>query len=342
MLPRAIRVQAAQAVLLLAVVRELKTSKDHGCLEHCTVVHVVQQPLHILRFNGLHYLDLWDGEELCPTPLRASIIQAVPHQPQVRQVRDANNVHLRITHSRFGEEADGKDVFLRVRGRKACEEVLLHLLHGVAAVQQLVEEHDLVRGLRGGVAELARGQLRSNVHTIFGLALVLVRRGLHKVHRVRPDKHAAEIGEEHECAFQDAHKDDALPLAPCLDAPCHDTDACLDLLARQDQPVVLVVLEVLGASKRWLHVPVPQVLQETLLAHCRCLQHFPLLSLFGSIASEDLSEDAFHQRRHRQRSNVLHVQPPHIVETRDAHRGCRQRREPLCQQCLLVWQRLFE
>mmetsp|Transcript_8518 Transcript_8518/g.15877 ORF Transcript_8518/g.15877 Transcript_8518/m.15877 type:complete len:256 (-) Transcript_8518:423-1190(-) len=247
------------AILHLAVECQLEARKNDGRNNMGIRIQVLQQLLNLINLQRFDDLHLWDGEELRPASLGASVIQSVAHEPQVRQVSDGRDVGLwPLPFPLLAEEAHGQNVILRMRRRKLGEEVLLHFLHGFAIIQQLIDQDHLVGHLADGVAELRARQVTGDVHRTCLGALVLVRRRLDKVDRVRPDQVPAKVREEHEGALEDGHQHNSLALAPSLDAACGDADAGLNLFLLQNELVVFLILEIFGQSQRRLHVAIAQ------------------------------------------------------------------------------------
>mmetsp|Transcript_16689 Transcript_16689/g.46229 ORF Transcript_16689/g.46229 Transcript_16689/m.46229 type:complete len:241 (-) Transcript_16689:169-891(-) len=227
-------------------------------------------------------------------------------------------------------------------GFERLEEVLLHVVHGLTVVDQLIHQNHLVRLLRGGVAELGAGELRGDLDALALDAALLVGRGLHEVHRVRARQSPAEVRHHHEGALKDPNQDDALTLAPGLDASRNDPDTSFQLLLGEDEAIVFLVLEVLRAGKRRLHVPVPLQGQELLRAGGRLKQHLLLLAVLRLLAREDVAEDALDEGRHGQAGNIDGVQTLDVLDARDTHRGRGQSSDPLREECLLVGKRCFQ
>mmetsp|Transcript_131450 Transcript_131450/g.331993 ORF Transcript_131450/g.331993 Transcript_131450/m.331993 type:complete len:299 (+) Transcript_131450:780-1676(+) len=223
-----------------------------------------------------------------------------------------------------------------MRRRERGQEVLLHLLHRLAVVQKLVDEHDLLLLLGRRVAELGNGQIRGDVHAGALDTAIFVGGRLHEVHGVGPLERPAEVGEEHEGALQDTHQDDPLALAPRLDLARHDPDACLELLLGEDEAVILLVLKILRPSEWGLHVAVPLRRKELPGAGRGGFEDALLLQVLLSLPGEQLPEDALHQRGNGQTAQILGVQPLDVLDARHADGGCCQGREPLREEGLLV------
>mmetsp|Transcript_39230 Transcript_39230/g.94325 ORF Transcript_39230/g.94325 Transcript_39230/m.94325 type:complete len:222 (+) Transcript_39230:388-1053(+) len=185
-------IQAVQSELH-ATVGQLAPGEVDWRGQHRSVIHDCEELLDLGHIDGLDNHYLGHSKQLGPPSLGSTIIQPIAHQPEVRQIRNSSDVSLRPgALALLTEQAHRQNVPVRVGVLQLAQQVLLHLLHGLPVIQQLIHQHDLVRCPGRGIDKLIRRDRRGD-RQIPLLLLVLVRRSIHEIHRRRPGQHAAEV-----------------------------------------------------------------------------------------------------------------------------------------------------
>mmetsp|Transcript_34016 Transcript_34016/g.90627 ORF Transcript_34016/g.90627 Transcript_34016/m.90627 type:complete len:308 (-) Transcript_34016:322-1245(-) len=286
--------------LFLAAVRELNATEHMVASERGVLVQQGDQTINIVLVYGLRNFHLRHCEEIHPASLGSTIVQSVPDQPEIWQLLDGSDVRRgQVPRTFLFKEARSQDVSLGVRLREARQEMGLHVMHGLTIVQQLINDHNLVRLLRARVAELPTLHIGGDRQRLALRALVAVGGCLRKEDGVGARQRATEVREEHESALQNGNDHDALSLAPRFDAVRGNTNTRFNLLTRENQSVMFQILEVLGSCERRLVVAISQRSQELLRADLGRLEHGPLPAGNGCPFGQDCTKHTLHKRRYR-------------------------------------------